>query len=826
MVDKDTVYRLSAASGIDEQRLDSLLRYLHAPGSLTRLRLVLSNLRKAVRVGSTFHESIFDGFDTFSFPMEDIGDLLDELDGATASRLSPEPQWVDESAEQRGIISDHPEWAALIISASNQIQQNSLYFIHLYIVLHCAILQRQRHKILGAEIDVSCLVLRKIATGITPASALFAVRRDWRISDYLAALDNLSEDQAEVWRGVRSLVHKVVENLGKTRFVSGRSVSGSVVMSVGRADSDDVSPEGPVSEIHVYQSQGDEEERSRARGSGLHPGELEGLRAVGVSYSTNNSTANFNLRDHARRQSSQIQHLSSLNQRLPYRYQQLTCIEISVAAGLPVKILSKWNAERERGTRGEIPGEVLDPYVATLIQLLLWLGRPLHETLSMRFYNRFEDVPKSLKDLAYVRQKDIFILPIRSPEWKRKLSENDRYILDCIGGSAEMTTDHRIEVSCPVRFSRMIRSIEGAYGEVGHGRSNYLFPKDLRSNIESRLREILSHSTRTTGYRLTPLRISQVLFDEISQISSDWVDASLLTGHTFTITEVASHYYSVSGDALQNLYHSAVRSLQCRLAPYLGINRDHFYDFEQEMSNPEEHGSKLNVKPKLVHELVRHFKHELAMAKRRGSGVEACHNALVTYIAFWILFITGYRAVNDLIFDIQEIDWKTGMVVISDKDDDYQSNSRLVWLPNKLLKQIDIYLKHLDAMQAMLPCGSRAWSHIYKLRDKTSSDAPLLFFLKDECSVQRLTPENLREQIPGYSLPINLGRHYLRPRLRALQCNAEYVNAYLGHWQIGQEPFGRYSSMSPIEMFTVMAPYLETLLREGGWTPQTGFANA
>ena len=72
MVDKDTVYRLSAASGIDEQRLDSLLRYLHAPGSLTRLRLVLSNLRKAVRVGSTFHESIFDGFDTFSFPMEDL----------------------------------------------------------------------------------------------------------------------------------------------------------------------------------------------------------------------------------------------------------------------------------------------------------------------------------------------------------------------------------------------------------------------------------------------------------------------------------------------------------------------------------------------------------------------------------------------------------------------------------------------------------------------------------------------------------------------------------------------------------------------------------
>src|SRR5690606_12180239 len=129
-------------------------------------------------------------------------------------------------------------------------------------------------------------------------------------------------------------------------------------------------------------------------------------------------------------------------------------------------------------------------------------------------------------------------------------------------------------------------------------------------------------------------------------------------------------------------------------------------DFAQGVPNVGEHGSVLNVKPQFVVELVKHFKHELRSALRNSRGVAEVHNALVVYIAFWILFATGYRAVNDLIFTIDELDWETGFLVISDKDDDFQSHSRIVWLPPYLLAQIRLYIDHLDVLQTRVTQGT------------------------------------------------------------------------------------------------------------------------
>lgn len=826
MSEANSISRLALETQIDEQRLTLLLDTLHAPASLTRLRLVLFNLKAALQVGQALRSFLFGSLDAEIFSIDDIDRLLIVLEPRENSGFTPDSQWIDESAESRGIIKEHPEWAMLIIGRSNPIRQQN-YIKHLYIVLFCAILQRKRHDNLGSEIDVGCLVMRKLATGKTPASYLFEVSDSWSLYDYLQALKALPEEVFPSWSGVELLVRKIDEKLGKTRFVSGRKAEGSVVERVERGDVDDPNPEGPVSELHIYQSQADPETKNRARASGLHPAEVEDLRAVGVRYSSVSPTANFDLRDHARRQSSQIQHLSSLNQRLPFRYQQLTKTELAVVAALPMELIQ--SARPKKTVEGDTNGSVesqYNEYVAGLIQLLLWLGRPLKQLLGMRIYRQLDELPKAVEALAYVLEDDVFVLPIRSPEWKRKLSENDRYLLEHIGGASQASSEHRIMVSSPIRFRRMIQFIEEKYGELGTGRARYLFPPRLHGALEVRLSTELSKCNRQKDVRLTPLRISQALFDEITMLSTDWVDASLLTGHVFTITEVASHYYTISGDDLEVLYHAAVDSLRNRLAPYLGLDIRSLYDFEQTLPNEADHGSKLNVTPQLVKTLVQHFKHELAMAKRREPGVTAVHNALTTYISFWVLFCTGYRAVNDLIFRIQEIDWASGLLVISDKDDDYQSSSRIVWLPPKLLQQIDLYMKHLEVMQTKLLSSTQAWHHVHQLLREPTEDIPLLFFIREDNAIQRLTPESLREQIEEYTLPINIGRHYLRPRLRALGCHAEYVNAYLGHWQIGQEPFGRYSSMSPLEMFSQISPFLENLRLEAGWTPQSGFASA
>lgn len=100
-----------------------------------------------------------------------------------------------------------------------------------------------------------------------------------------------------------------------------------------------------------------------------------------------------------------------------------------------------------------------------------------------------------------------------------------------------------------------------------------------------------------------------------------------------------------------------------------------------------------------------------------------------------------------------------------------------------------------------------------------------MFFISDSWQMVRLSPENLRQQVPVFTLPINASRHYLRSVLRAEGVRGELVNAFMGHAQQGQEPFGVFSTLTPVEMFRELAPTLSKIRQETGWTVQHGMAD-
>ncbi|MDH5766975.1 MAG: hypothetical protein OEZ38_13265, partial [Gammaproteobacteria bacterium] len=66
-------------------------------------------------------------------------------------------------------------------------------------------------------------------------------------------------------------------------------------------------------------------------------------------------------------------------------------------------------------------------------------------------------------------------------------------------------------------------------------------------------------------------------------------------------------------------------------------------------------------------------------------------------------------------------------------------------------------------------------------------------------------------------LPLNFNRHYLRTRLREEGVAGEVIDAFMGHWELGQEPFGRYSSLSPIEYRSEIKNPLERILADDQW---------
>ncbi|MBZ2170256.1 hypothetical protein [Marinobacter sp. F4216] len=67
-------------------------------------------------------------------------------------------------------------------------------------------------------------------------------------------------------------------------------------------------------------------------------------------------------------------------------------------------------------------------------------------------------------------------------------------------------------------------------------------------------------------------------------------------------------------------------------------------------------------------------------------------------------------------------------------------------------------------------------------------------------------------------------QHYLRSELRRRNVHAGLVDAWMGHWLDGQEPMGRYSTLSPVEFASSIEPVVSDILDDMGWTVEEGLS--
>ncbi|WP_346796496.1 hypothetical protein R5M92_13550 [Halomonas sp. Bachu 37] len=828
MVVQAELEQLATLSGAELSRIEGLLALLKAPDDLTQLLLVLENLSRALQAVQRIHGIRRDLDDTSVEKGEQdlfqylavIAQITTALKGC--DRGSCPDEWLAQSGKQRGIINDHPEWAMLILTPGAECYDSDAYWQHAGVVMGCSAIQRKRHQArIGSEITAACRDIRTIGNGKKPLGLLAEIAGDASLESYHRKYLLKGDEILEPLSGIELLVRKVLGHKGKSR--DGGGGGGHSARMIERhievPDSGDEEHEGPDRSVQLLESAGDEQAQGRQRTAGLHPKESQTLRAVSFTEHKASPTLGFDLRDLIRRQSSRIQHISQTNQRLPFRYASLSRVELALAAKAAYELFTGRGRFEQRNDE--------DVYAGLLLLLMIWLGRPVEQLLGMRVYNHRHELPKHRKEvLAFLVEEHAFVLPIPSPEWRNSLQDDAKRLLYTAGDSTPALVDEVVVVASPVRMGKFISRL----GLSRKSRTKYreLFPEWRHATIEGAMRAAVSKVNRTHRMRLTPLRISQALFDEIVGHSSDWVDAYLLTGQRFTVADVAAHYYSVPAGYLETLYHSAAVSLRNSIYQYLSVEEKHYYAFKQVVQNKGDHGSKLNLKPLLLTRLVKHLKSELRAVKRLPPGEESwrqAHNHYVAYIAFWILFATGYRAVNDLVFRWREIDFTSGFLVISDKDDEAMSQARVVWLLPELRDQLRQYASHLEMLQARLYHRASLYEHLEAVLSEPQPDVPLMFFISDSWQMVQLSPENLRRQVPLFTLPVNASRHYLRSALRAERIRGELVNAFMGHAQQGQEPFGAFSTLTPVEMFRELAPVLGKMRQEAGWTVQQGLAD-
>lgn len=691
------VEQLSKLSGVLPIRLERLFTLLKAPDELPQLLLVMTNLKKALTavedtpdIRDELDDDVGGKENSLFGYLTEITQVIDSL-SACSTGACPEA-WLDQSGKQRGIINACPEWAMLTLTPSAECYDSDIYWLHTGIILGCCALQRKRHsERIGSEITGACRVIRTIANGKKSLELLGEIDSNASLKSYHRNHLVEGDDVFEPLSGIELLVRKVLQLKGKSRDGgggggrAGRVVERQVVLP----DEDDKENEGPEQSVQLLESVGDEQTQSRQRTAGLHPKETQLLRAVSFTERKVSPTLGFDPKDLIRRQNRQVQHISLANQRLPFRYSSLSRVELSLAAQGAFKLFTGRGRFEKRSGEGV--------YAGLLLMLMIWLGRPVEQLLGMRVYRHRGELPKYRKGvLAFLIEEHAFVLPIPSPEWRNNLQDDAKRLLYEAGESTPSLVEDAIIVASPIRVGKFIAHTELA--RKGRAKYREMFPEELRGAIEKTMREAVSKINREHRMRLTPLRITQALFDEIIMYSSDWVDGYLLTGHRFTITEVAAHYYSVSAKRLEYRFHQAVISLRNSIYRHLSVDEQHYYDFRQDIDNDGEHGSKLNIKSQLLIRLVKHLKSKLHEARRLSPSEESCrqvHNHFVAYIAFWVLFTTGFRAVNDLVFRLREIDFNTGFLVISDKDDEAMSQARVVWLLPELLDQLRHYVKCL-----------------------------------------------------------------------------------------------------------------------------------
>lgn len=224
------------------------------------------------------------------------------------------------------------------------------------------------------------------------------------------------------------------------------------------------------------------------------------------------------------------------------------------------------------------------------------------------------------------------------------------------------------------------------------------------------------------------------------------------------------------------------------------------------------------------HSTVTRLARDLAGAWRRASRtaldphyVIALHNALAAYVQTVIQFATGLRAVIDGVPTWSMLDEDLGIMLLSDKDDPAGFSTRTVPLPGLAVQQIGHWREHCQRLPGLLAplLGSTIWQLPQELVFYLAYDSSRGVSLRSRSDTT--ITDSLARALPWYKLPSNCNRHALRSRLIARRCPVEFVDAFLGHWVRGTQPWGRFSAFLPQDYLNEVRLHLDAILANYGF---------
>lgn len=540
----------------------------------------------------------------------------------------------------------------------------------------------------------------------------------------------------------------------------------------------------------------------------------------------------------------QVNHVIKANQLLKTQWSHANAWEIAALLRLCDEIHEgKVFIRDEDDVTHELPA---------LIMIMLWTGATLKEAVT-GFRWVHNDEPRRVR-ISYVdaEQIDDCYLLIKPHTVGRKKTPGD---------DTEAYLHPRHEFFRVPDLIGLKHYIQRAFLEnkITENGSYKLF-RHQTETYRATLLYLLKHYL-PSGHRLNEHKISMYLFNRMTtETSGDIADAILITGRYHPLGQTLLHYTSPSVERLQGLYKKTIDMIYKDLeaegyqkpsltddSPDTGcldeeqiatetdtLIQPGLFDDVPEIDQQDPDASGTNdpepypvigsdflptqaavqaMTQTLSSKIEGSIKSITLLDEETLSAIRDYHNAYSLYTLSMLGYATGYRAVKDPFLEVEEIDPDTGLAVISDKDGPELYNARLVWVPEVVRQQLSHYRDHVNRLMPILEQVD-----LNQVSFEAKQQMPLIFLLVSPFHWVQARPKTLEPLLKGLlPLPINVNRRFLRTNLRAQGCPAEVVDAFMGHWGRGQEPWGRHSSMSTYDLIEVLKPYIESLLQTLGY---------
>lgn len=286
-----------------------------------------------------------------------------------------------------------------------------------------------------------------------------------------------------------------------------------------------------------------------------------------------------------------------------------------------------------------------------------------------------------------------------------------------------------------------------------------------------------------------------------------------ICGDTFGLSNAPLYYYTPKRADLAKTYKDALQK-------HLGLECVNITDVDVFGRV----GSKLLVKDLnnwSIHTLFPRFPHK-SKSNLDSSTISEIHNQLMQLVAGQFVFILGHRPVNALFeLTLGEIDLEYGCAIVSDKKVDTAHVTRLIGMPETVVKQMRLYIAHLRCLAGLVSPLSKY------IEDVLNGNKPLLFGLTSTCDAYQLTISdwksslNLKKSTP----PLNLGRTFIRTYGAEDGADPEALSIQLGHLEAVGYPFSAESPTEPLAFLESINPILEKISNRMGWRLRTGLQN-